>query len=184
GFEWPVRDALAMAVLALPVKLDSAPYFVGLVLAFAVVPAWVLVARAHRGGLPVLAGSWAVCMGLIAWGLVPNVWRYTQQPLAELAGVIANAPAATPIIHLGLHKPSVLYLSERPFLKLENPLQLPEYIVKPETLVLTEADKVVPIVTELGIRGGSHVLGQQCKGGFCLLLIARPGLPDGVKASE
>jgi 4-amino-4-deoxy-L-arabinose transferase-like glycosyltransferase len=181
GFEWPVRDAIARAVLAQDVVLDTAPFAIGFVMLFALVPAWVLLVRAQRGAVLALAGAWAVCLGLIGWGVVPTVWRYSQSSLADMARVIAEAPAATPIIHLGLHKPSVLYLSERKFLKLEKPLQLPEYLVAPETLVLTKAANVAPIVTEIGIRGGAQVLGQRCAAGYCLLYIARVGLPADVR---
>jgi hypothetical protein len=181
GFEWPPHDALAVAVLAQPVVVDAAPYLIGLLLVLAVVPAWVLVVRAQKGGVLALAGSWGVCLCLMAWGVVPMVWRYTQEPLADLAQVIAAAPATTPIIHLGVHKPSVLYLSGRHFKKLDKPLQLPEYLTAPETLVLVEQTDVMSVVTEIGIRGGAQVLGQRCAAGYCLLNIARVGLPADVR---
>lgn len=176
-FEWPVKDEIARAVLSQPVMLDAAPVVIGLLMVFAVVPAWALVSRAVKGGIVVLALSWAICLGLITWGVVPIVWRYTQAPLADMARVIGEAPATTPIIHLGVHKPSVLYISGRHFLKLEKPLQLPDYLTSPETLVLLEQDNVLPVVTEVGIRGGAQVLGQRCTAGYCLLNIARVGLP-------
>ena len=184
GFEWPPHDLIARAVLAQPVVLDAAPVFIGLVLIFAVVPAWILVTRAQRDGLLVLGLSWAVCLGLISWGVVPTVWSYTQSALADMARVIGEAPQTTPIIHLGLHKPSVLYLSGRPFLKLENPLQLPEYVTAPETLVLTEQQSVKPIVTELAIKGVAQVLGQRCAGGYCLLVVSRLAPPADVPTPQ
>lgn len=180
-FEWPIRDDIARAVLAQAVPLDAAPVVIGLLMVLAVVPAWVLVSRAVKGGVLVLAASWALCLGLMSWGVVPMVWRYTQAPLADMARVIAEAPEGTPIIHLGVHKPSVLYLSGRAFLKLEKPLQLPEYLTAPETLVLVEQDNVLPVVTEIGIKGGAQVLGQRCAAGYCLLNIARIGLPGDVR---
>lgn len=181
GFEWPLHDAIARAVLAQPVVLDGAPYVIGFLMICAVVPAWVLLVRAQRGAVLVLAGTWALCLALIGWGMVPMVWRYSQSALADMARVIEEAPATTPIIHLGLHKPSVLYISQRKFLKLEKPLQLPEYLMAPETLVLTKASNVMPIVTEIGIRGGAQVLGQRCAAGYCLLNVARVGLPADVR---
>lgn len=184
NLEWPPHDPVAVAVLALPVVLDHAPYVIGAMILLCLLPAWLMLCRAQRGGLEAMALSWAMCLGLIVWGVVPVVWRYTQAPLADLASVIAQAPATTPIIHLGMHKPSVLYLSERPFLKLEKPLQLPDYISAAETLVLTEQESVTPIVTELAIKGGAQVLGQRCKGGYCLLVVARPGLPADVMSQQ
>ncbi|RYG61916.1 MAG: glycosyltransferase family 39 protein [Alphaproteobacteria bacterium] len=180
-FEWPIKDEIARAVLSQPVLLDAAPMVIGVLMVLAVVPAWVLVSRAIKGGVIVLALSWAICLGLIAWGVVPVVWRYTQAPLADMARVIGEAPVTTPIIHLGVHKPSVLYLSGRHFLKLEKPLQLPDYLTAPETLVLLEQDNVLPVVREVGIHGGAQVLGQRCNAGYCLLNIARVGLPGDVR---
>ena len=185
GFEWPPHDVITQAVLAQPVALDAAPMVIGVLMLLAVVPAWVMAARAKRAGVLVLAGSWAVCLGLIGWGVVPTVWAYTQAPLATMAGWIAQAPATTPIIHLGMHKPSVLYLSERKFLKLEKPLQLPGYVTAPETLVLTKQVSVMPIVTELGIRrdgvgNGAQVLNSRCLGGYCLLTVSRLAPPADV----
>jgi 4-amino-4-deoxy-L-arabinose transferase-like glycosyltransferase len=182
GIEWPPHDVMAQAVLAERVPLDAAPVVIGALLILCVLPAWVMVARAQRGGIVVLAGTWAVCLGLIGWGVVPMIWNYTQAPLAQLAQVIAQQPRTTPIIHLGMHKPSVLYLSERPFLKLEKPLQLPGYATAPETMVLTEQESVMPIVTELGIKrdgsgGGAQVMGQKCLGGYCLLIVSRLAPP-------
>lgn len=177
GFDWPLDDEMAAAVLALPVQLDAAPVVVGLLLLLAVVPAWLLVARGVKGGVPALMIAWTACLGLILWGVVPMVWRYTQAPLAEMAQVIRAAPPTTAIVHVGMHKPSVLYLSGRAFTKLDKPLQVPETIVAAETLVLTEEDKVPAILTEVGLRGSAQVLGQRCTGGFCLLVVALPGLP-------
>lgn len=177
GFAWPLKDKLAMAVLAQPVPLDNAPYAVAWVLALAVLPAWVMVAQARRGGLPLLTATWGICLALVAWGVVPMVWQYTQAPLARLAMAMGREPRTTPVVHLGLHKPSVLYLSGRHFLKLEKPLQLPDYITAPEMLVLTEQPTVGAIVTELGTKGTGQVLGQRCDGGYCLLLVAKLGAP-------
>lgn len=177
GFEWPPHDAMAAAVLALPVHLDAAPVFVGLLLMAAVVPAWMLLARGVRGGVFCLMLAWMACLSLITWGVVPMVWRYTQAPLAEFAQIIRTAPATTAIVHVGMHKPSVLYLSGRRFTKLDKPLQVPDNITATETLILTEEDKVMPILTEIGLRGNAHVLGQRCGGGFCLLVVGKTGLP-------
>ncbi len=176
-FEWPPRDAMAAAVLALPVQLDAAPVFIGLLMVFAVVPAWMLVARGVRGGVFSLMMAWMVCLGLITWGVVPMVWRYTQAPLAEFAQIMKAAPETTAIMHVGMHKPSVLYLSGRRFTKLDKPLQVPDNITATETLILAEEDKIMPILTELGLRGNAHVLGQRCGGGFCMLVVAKTGLP-------
>lgn len=184
GFEWPPHDAAAAAVLALPVHLDAAPVFIGVLMVGAVVPAWMLLARGVRGGIFSLMMAWTLTLGLISWGVVPTVWRYTQAPLAEFAQIIKEAPETTAIVHVGMHKPSVLYLSGRPFTKLDKPLQVPDNITSAETLILTEEDKVMPILTELGLRGNAHVLGQRCGGGFCLLTVARVGLPGEVDVNS
>jgi len=172
NFEWPPRDPLAMAVLHQKVPLDAAPWLLGGLLLL-VAPAWWMAARARRGAWLLLAGLWALVLAVVVWGLVPMVWRYTQAPLARLAAAIGAAPPGTPVVHLGLHKPTVLYLSGRPFLKLENPLQLPGYLTRPETLVLTEEPTVPAIGAELAAQGGSEVVGAVCDGGFCLLTVAR-----------
>lgn len=172
-FPWPPSDAIARAVLAEHVRLDIAPYVIGLVLVASVLPAWVMVGQGKRGAALLLGGTWAVCLGLIAWGVVPVVWNYTQAPLTRLAMLLANAPATTPVVHLGLHKPSVRYLSGKPFLKLDKPLQLPDYINAPETLVLTKETLVPGIMTEMATKGGAQVLGQVCDGGYCVLVVAR-----------
>lgn len=181
GFDWPPHDGLTRAVLQQPVALDPAVGFAGLVMLIAVVPAYLLFwqERPRRSGLPlaVMAFSWALVLGLVAWGVVPTVWRYTQAPLVELAAGIRAAPPGIPVIHLGVHKPSVLYLSQRPFWKLERPLQLPDYLTAPKTLVLTELPTVAAIRQEIGVlqNPGARIARQHCTGGYCLLLIERAG---------
>jgi 4-amino-4-deoxy-L-arabinose transferase-like glycosyltransferase len=173
-FPWPPKDVLARAVLAEHVQMDPAPYLIGIVMVLCVLPALVMVGQGKKGAVLLLGGTWAVCLGLIAWGIVPVVWNYTQAPLTRLAMMLANAPDTTPIVHLGLHKPTVRYLSGKPFLKLDKPLQLPDYLTAPETLVLTKETLVQAIATEVATKGGAQVLGQVCDGGYCVLVVARP----------
>lgn len=173
AFDWPPRDPLAFATLAQPIRLDYAFPAIGAVLLLAFVPAWVLLGRAAKGSFMTLCFVWSVCLGLIIWGVVPDIWRYTQAPLARMAARIAEAPPSIPVIHLGLHKPSVLYISGRPFLKLERPLQLPENIRMPETLVLTEEPSLPAIKAELATQNRGVLLTDWCEGGFCLLVVGR-----------
>jgi 4-amino-4-deoxy-L-arabinose transferase-like glycosyltransferase len=171
GFGWPPHDPLALAVLGLPVKVGPAPLAAGLVLLLAVIPAWWRVRLRGRRALLGLLGAWTVVLGLLAYGLVPVVWAYTQKPLAVLAQEIRDLPPSVPVIHLGLHKPSVLYLSGRPFTKLEKPLQLPDYVpARDPVAVLTEQPTVAEVRREL-----SHAVidSQGCLGGYCLLLVRR-----------
>lgn len=175
NFQWPLKDLAARAVLAEPVHLSAIPYWIAAVLVLVVIPAWLMVARARKDGAVLLGMGWALVLAMIVCGIVPEVWNYTQAPLARLAGLIAEAPASTPVVHLGLHKPSVLYLSGRRFTKLDKPLQLPDNISAPETLVLTKEAIVPGIVNELNIKGGSKILSSRCDGGFCLLVVAPLG---------
>ncbi|NBV54840.1 MAG: hypothetical protein EBR79_03910, partial [Proteobacteria bacterium] len=171
GFNWPPKDVLAMAVLQLPVQLDMGLPVIGLLLLSVGLAAWALVGAGVRWAEASLALVWAVCLGLMVWGTVPLVWQYTQAPLARMALMLREIPAGVPIIHLGLHKPSVLYISDKRFLKLEKPLQLPEHIYAPETIVLTELPTVPQIELELAAQARGTVLHKQCEGGFCLLVV-------------
>lgn len=178
NFQWPLRDVMANAVLAEPVGLGYGLPLAGGLLLGLVVPLWVMVGRDVRGALTALWVAWAAVLLVIMWGVVPVVWSYTQSPLARLAVLMNDFPRDDPVVHLGLHKPSVRYLSGRPFIKLEKPLQLPEYIRTSETLVLTEEPTVPQIRMELGARGVGMVLGQACDGGYCLLVVGHgDGLP-------
>lgn len=178
GFPWPLPDTLAMAVLRLPVALDRAPFWIAGLMLLAVFPTLLGVGIRRPEGNPVLWGGtlafvWALCLALIVWGVLPMIWGYTQAPLARLAALEARAPTGVGIIHLGMHKPSMMYLSGKAFTKLENPLQLPDALVAPETWVTMPTTKVQGAVRELEARGGSAVVGQVCDGGYCMLNIAR-----------
>lgn len=179
NFKWPPKDALAFAVLSEPVGLGYGLPVVGGLLLGLVVPLWVMVARDVRGALTGLWIVWAAVLMVIMWGVVPVVWTYTQSPLARLAVLMNDFPKETPVVHLGLHKPSVRYISGRPFTKLEKPLQLPEYVARaPETLVLTEEPTVPKIQMELAAQARGMILGQACEGGYCLLIVGHgDGLP-------
>lgn len=178
NFPWPLKDAMANAVLAEDVGLGYGLPLAGGLLLGLVIPLWVMVGRDVRGALTSLWVAWAAVLMVIVWGVVPVVWNYTQAPLARLALLMEDFPREEPLVHLGLHKPSVRYLSARPFTKLENPLQLPEYVRTSEMLVLTEEPTVPKIRLELATRGKGMVLGQACEGGYCLLIVGHgDGLP-------
>jgi len=169
-FTWPPRDALAFAVLRQPVVLGQGLPLAGGLLVLSI-PLLVAALNHVKGALPALAAVWGLCLAVICWGVVPVVWAYTQAPLARLALKIEGYPREVPVIHLGLHKPSVLYIDERPFVKLEKPLQLPDYLrIGTDVLVLTEEPTVPAIASELAQRQGV-VLGQACDGGYCLLMV-------------
>jgi 4-amino-4-deoxy-L-arabinose transferase-like glycosyltransferase len=185
GFAWPPSDPLAMMVLQLRVPLDvGIPLLAGLLVG-CVVPAWgwlVWGPKAEReASLVALAVSWGMALLLVVLAVVPQVWARTQAPLAQLAQQMRVLPMA-PIIHLGLHKPSVRLLSGRSFIKLERPLQLPDTLARlgpvkevPVAMLLTEATTVPDVVRELGMAGAVQgaVVGQDCAGGYCLLTIQR-----------
>jgi 4-amino-4-deoxy-L-arabinose transferase-like glycosyltransferase len=178
NFPWPPKDALAVAALAQPVVLDPAPFIMCLLILLGLIPAGILLAgctpKEGDGALGLsFAAVWAVCLGLIVCGLVPTIWAYTQAPLARFAALTVSAPAQIPMVHLGMHKPSVLYLSGRRFTKLENPLQLPEVVQPPETWVLTPITKVAGIQAELEARREGQILAQRCDGGYCMLTVAK-----------
>ncbi|MBI1309078.1 MAG: phospholipid carrier-dependent glycosyltransferase [Proteobacteria bacterium] len=171
-FKWPPKDALAFAVLQQPVMLGHAVPLAGVLLLLAV-PLLVATLNNVRGALPALAGVWALCLGVIVWGVVPVVWAYSQAPLARLALKIEGYPRAVPVIHLGVHKPSVLYIDERPFVKLEKPLQLPDYLHGGvDVLVLTKVTEVAGIRSELAAARGV-ILAEDCDGGYCLLMVGQ-----------
>lgn len=173
NFEWPLDDAMAMAVLRQDVGLGWALPVLGLVVICLVTPLWMMAARQVKAAFAALCITWAACLALIAWSVVPLVWDYTQAPLARLAGAMVQYPAELKVVHLGLHKPSVLYMTGRPFVKLEKPLQLPEQIGENEVLVLTEEESVPAIQLELATQAQGTILAKTCDGGYCLLVVAR-----------
>ena len=169
GFSWPPADMMTWEVLRQPVVVSVVPFgcmALGLVamLAGYMVP--------HKLRVAVMAvGAWVFVMTAVV-GVVPMVGQYVQAPLASLAEDVAAAPATTRIIHLGLHKPSVLYISQRPFTKLEKPLQLPTDVQAGErVLILTEQSDVFGIGAEMGRL--AHVEVLRCAGGYCLVGVDR-----------
>lgn len=176
GFSWPPGDPMAWAALTQDVVRDAATTFAGWVVLLAVVPAWVLVAKGRRDVLPALGFAWAMALGLVIWGTVPTVWRTTQGALALLAEDIRAMPQNVAVVHLGLHKPSVLYFSQRPFTKLEKPVQLPLYLDNTdadEVAVLTEWPTVAGIEETLQSEPNWREGDVWCKGGFCIVKIGR-----------
>jgi 4-amino-4-deoxy-L-arabinose transferase-like glycosyltransferase len=175
GFKWPPHDPLAVLALQQDVNVGPFALIAGLVVFLGVIPAWWRVCLSGRRALLGLATAWAVVLGLIVYGVVPVIWNYTQKPLAVLAEDIQALPRDMPVIHLGLHKPSVLYLSDRPFRKLEKPLQLSAFVppagaVASAVAVLTEQPTVDLIRHEMT---GTSVVPARCVGGYCLLMVER-----------
>lgn len=176
AFAWPPTDILTREVLALPVHVPWLPFMLaaaGLVIAAG---GYGLAVASHPSGrkwaMPAMAGGMATFLLVVVTTIVPLVWAYTQAPLARMAARVAAMPTTTPVIHLGIHKPSVLYLSQRPFTKLEKPLQLPATVpAGTATVVLTEQTEVAGIGNEMGRIARVEVLA--CDGGYCLLEITR-----------
>lgn len=173
GFAWPPHDILTYEVLRQPVAVNAPLFWLGAALLLAgTLTGYTLASHRHPAGLPVLAGGMAGFLLAVIVAVVPTIWAYTQAPLASLAEDIRATPPTTPVIHLGLHKPSALYLSDRPFLKLEKPLQLPAAIPPGgHALILTEQADVAAIGTEMGRIAQVEV--TRCTGGYCLLTIRR-----------
>ena len=174
GFEWPPRNVLTHAVLAQAVPIGVWPIVGGMAMILGVGNGYWLAARRERFGLPLMAGGMAAFLLCAVMGVVPVVWAYTQGGLASLAEDIAQLPEDVPLIHLGLHKPSVLYLSQRPFIKLEQPLQLAGQ-VRPygKAAVLVEQADVPGIQREMGDL--AILTTQRCAGGYCIVLVDRAG---------
>lgn len=174
-FEWPPSDALAFAVMQQQVTVGIGPYVLAGLLVLALVAyeqVWVKNNRAQ--GLAALAVVWACALWTVIWGIVPVVWDYSQKPLAVLAAQMDVEREDMPVIHLGLHKPSVLYLSQRKFKKLEQPLQLGLELENGASLILTEQPTVGAIRHELSaITPSANVGREACIGGYCLLWVNR-----------
>lgn len=178
--EWPPHDVLLRDVLMQPVSVPWAGFaLAGLLMAVAAGLAWWALSpqvsrlREWRLWLASALMAWGLALFMVNWVVVPTVWQYTQAPLAELARRIAWAPPGIRLIHLGLHKPSVLYLSQRPFLKLEKALQVPLSLgIGQRALVLLEQADVPELQREFAISKGT-VTPQECVGGYCVVLVDR-----------
>lgn len=183
-FDWPPKDAGTWALLRQTVPLDPAAGFAGMLILAGVVPAylviWQLQPKRRGGGVVTLALCWSVVLGLLVWGGLPTLWRYQQAGLLGLAQELRAAAPGVPVIHLSVDQPSVLYASQVPFRYLEQPLQLPDYLLAPRTLVLAKLKDLPAVRNELGVLGtdGTRLVGvavtrQQCGGEYCLLTLDR-----------
>jgi 4-amino-4-deoxy-L-arabinose transferase-like glycosyltransferase len=178
--EWPPEDILLSGVLIRPVDVPL-PGLLLLAALILLTPFVWHIANRHlrfnkrdwRAWLASALVVWGCALVMVVQALVPTVWTYTQQPLASLAERIRYVPEGITIIHLGLHKPSILYLSGRPFTKVERALQVPRVIpVGSRGLVLTEEADVPKLLEEFRINEGT-VTEQACTGGYCLMLVDR-----------
>ncbi|MFZ2587720.1 MAG: glycosyltransferase family 39 protein [Alphaproteobacteria bacterium] len=169
NLQWPPHDVMLWETLRQTVPLTPAAFSFAAVGLVGMLAAYAMPFR-YKG--EALAVSAAVFLIAVVAGVVPTVGGYTQGALAQLAQVVQAAPPDSRIIHLGVHKPSVLYLSQRSFTKLEKPLQLPTTVNDGEhVLVLTEQTDVAGIGTEMSRLARVEVL--QCAGGYCLVGIER-----------
>lgn len=177
GFAWPPEDLLTAKVLMQPITIGYGPAMAGLLLALAGLACGLLAGRQKETFVAVGAMATATAGWLLVAvvGVVPVVWAYTQVGLSQLSAQVTALPQDVKVIHLGLHKPSVLYLSQRPFLKLERAFQLPASIppLSRAAVVVEQAD-VPTIAPELGET--AILSTPDCKGGYCLVLIDRVGL--------
>jgi 4-amino-4-deoxy-L-arabinose transferase-like glycosyltransferase len=178
GFDWPLRDTLATAILQQPVALGYGFYAAAVGMALGTVLV-VAVRRGQRRWLPALAAVWAATLAALAWGVVPVVWRYTQAPLVQVASVLQQLPPSSVVVHHGLHKPSLRLLSGKPFTKTDNPVQIPPLLqTVPELWVVTEAQDAPPLLQELQTSRAGTVLDAKCVAGTCLILLAPlPAMP-------
>lgn len=174
GFAWPPEDVLTRAVLMQNIHVGNGPMVAGVLLALVGLAVGLLGGKDRRRAIVAVAAAMAGFLMVVVVGIVPVVWAYTQAGLAQVSKQVAALPPDVRVIHLGLHKPSVLYLSHRPFLKLERAFQLPTSIppLSRAAVVIEQAD-VPTIAPELGET--AIISSPVCSGGYCLVLIDRVG---------
>lgn len=179
GFDWP-PDVMVRELLRLPVELDYGPVLAAGLLVFGVGTGLWFAARrrgeAQFNGQVCLAVSMAMMLMMVVLSVLPAAWAYGQKPLAGLAEKLKVVPQDVPIIHLGVHKPSVLYLSQRHFTKLERALQLPSALpTTGNAVIVTEERELMEIQREMREMKVMVVI-DECTGGYCLLVANKNGV--------
>ncbi len=172
GFPWPLPDPLANAVLQQAIPLGWGMPLVGGGL-FLTTTLLAGLLRGRYRWLVALIMAWAATLMLIVHSVVPLVWAYTQAPLARVASTLRQLPPASVVVHHGLHKPSLLLLSGKPFEKTDHPLQiLPLLARTPELWVVAEVQDIPPLLAELDRSRSGLLVDARCSAGTCLLLLA------------
>jgi len=170
GFNWPPEDTLTLAILSQNVPLNWAPYAISFVFIFGIWQGLSVSVKGFRHGVATLAVSMWLFLSLIVGGIVPVVDAYTQAPLRKLAITIKETLAEKPnttVYHLGLHKPSVLWLSGATFKGLDAPQQLKTKLKSGSALIVYEAHKLDAIQQNLPQK--SIWQPPICRGGYCVL---------------
>lgn len=174
GFKWPPEDALTVAVLSQDITLNWAPYVIGFILILGIWQGFSVTMRGFRHGIATLAISMWLILYLVIAGIVPVVDAYTQASLRHLANIIKDEASHTPttkIYHLGLHKPSVRWLSGQSFTGLDSAAPLKTSLPIGQSIILYETDKFDSLKKSLP----NNAIWQTpvCEGGYCVLKISR-----------
>jgi len=169
SIDLPVDDPQLLALLSLPVEMPQTPIFLGAIVMVGITLAVVFSASGYRHATVVAgATSWMMLM-LINFGLVPVVYEYQQQPLANIGHKIADTynSSTDEVYYFQLHRPSVRFISGVPFTPIDRASQFLDMPYQPERMmIVTEEEKLKQLEQAFTQR---YV--TDCEGGYCLVTV-------------
>lgn len=165
-------------VLEQDVHISTLAFASGVLVLLAMPLAFYFVLAKNRAGVILMASVQFMFLLLVSVSVVPVVYKYIQQPLANIGGEIAQGfnPERDQLYFVAIHQPSVRFVSGVPFVSLPRPENLlaqpmPKsmdaqlwFVLKQERLAQMES--IAP----------SYASQTTCEGGYCLVTITMENL--------
>lgn len=169
GATWPVEKPQVVEILAQSVPVSLAPLMAGCVVVLGLGYGLWLAIGGYRQGVVAMVFTVWMALILVVVGVVPVVYNYTQQPLANIAFKVQdNFQKGDQLYMVKLHQPSVRYISEIPFKPINNLNQLND-VYPPfngTAFFVTKSQFAPQVITRIK----ANQVADECQGGWCLII--------------
>jgi hypothetical protein len=127
----------------------------------------------NRAGLIILMALQFMILLLISVSVVPTVYKFIQQPLANIGETIKSDfdKKYDSLYFVAIHQPSVRFVSGVPFVSLESPEELLNQIMPQDNAHLWFVLKQERLI-EMQKFAPQYASETTCEGGYCLLKIS------------
>lgn len=163
-----VTDPMLISMLSQDIHINIIPTMVGAILLIGTLTGFFFLTQGHRHGVFTLVASVFMAYFLLIMSIAPVVYKYTQQPLANIAEQIKEKTTEkTKVYFVSLHHPSIRFISGVPFEALDSPAQLknsPRFPI--HALIAVDENHVEETVAALP---KSVKVEKSCEGGYCLV---------------
>lgn len=162
-----ITDPMLLSIISQNISIGIAPIIIGAILLIGTITGFIFLTNGHRQGIAILITSTFSAYLLLVLSVVPTIYAYAQQPLANIGEKIKeNSTKDTKLFFVAMHQPSVRFISGKEFTPVDAPAQLRNEIFKKHNMLAVDMQHVKETMKFIPKR---FKLKKSCNGGYCLI---------------